>query len=324
MNVIERAKEVIELEKEALNNLEKELDENFEKAVDLIFSSKGRVVVAGIGKSGIIGRKISSTLSSTGTPSFFLHPGEAIHGDLGMITKEDIILAISNSGETEEVLKIIFPIKEIGAKIISITSQPSSHLGSQSDIILKIGENKEADPFGLIPTSSIIAILALGDALSICLLQKRGFQKKDFALFHPGGELGKRLLLRVKDIMRTGKEIPILSLESSLSEILKEVTEKGFGFTLVVDEIKKVIGIITDGDIRRVLLTHSNFQNLKAKEIMSLNPQNIKEEDLAAKALQKMEEKAITSLVISDKDGKPKGIVHLHDLLGRKELRFEI
>jgi len=321
--IIESGKKVIEIECENLNRVKENLGESFAKAVEKFKDCKGKVIVTGMGKSGIIGRKIVGTLASIGIPSIFLHPGEAVHGDLGVVSKNDIVLLISNSGETDELIRIVPSIKKIGAEIISITATKNSTLGQYSDIVIETGEIKEADTFGIIPSSSTTAALVIGDALALTLMNIKNVQKQDFAFFHPGGNLGRRLMLRVKDIMQTGNNIPIVSEDAPLIEGIKEINRKNLGFTLAVDRNRKLKGIITDGDIRRLIAREENLENLKVKDVMTKNPKTIDEESLAVKAMEIMEKYEITCLAILDENKKPKGIIHLHDLLGKKEFRIE-
>jgi arabinose-5-phosphate isomerase len=321
--VINSAKKVLEIEARAIKNLLKSIDDNFAKAVDLILFCKGRVIITGVGKSGLIGKKISATLSSTGTPSFFLDSAEAFHGDLGMVLENDVILVISNSGETEEINKLLSFFKKNGNKIIAFTGNKKSTLAKKSDIVINIHVEKEACSLGLAPTASTTAALAMGDALAITLLDKRGFKKKDFIRLHPGGTLGKRLMLKIKDIMITGKNIPIVNEEAVLIEAVKEITQKSQGFTCVIDKKGKLTGIITDGDLRRGIQKSVDFKRQKAREIMTLSPKTIGKDKFVAEAIETMEKKGITSLVIVDKGTKPIGIVHLHDLLGRNEFKIK-
>jgi arabinose-5-phosphate isomerase len=315
--ILEEAKRVIRVEAEALIALADSLNGEFTRAVELILSSHGRVVVTGMGKSGIICQKIASTLASTGTPAFFLHPAEGIHGDLGMIMKGDVVVAVSNSGETEEVLRILPVIKRIGAKLIAMSGNRNSTLARVSDVFLEIAVKEEACPLGLAPTASTTATLAMGDALAVALLVKRGFKAEDFALFHPGGALGKKLILRVEDLMHQGDAVPLVTVETLMSEALFEITSKGLGITGVVDTSDALVGVITDGDLRRALERGVNILNETAGALMTRRPKRIASCDLAAKALQRMEEHSITSLfVFSDNLGdRPVGIIHLHDLL---------
>ena len=321
--IIESGKKVIEIECENLNRVKENLGESFARAVEEFKNCKGKVIVTGMGKSGIIGRKIVGTLASIGIPSIFLHPGDAVHGDLGVVSKNDIVLLISNSGETDELIRIVPSIKKIGAEIISITATKNSTLGQYSDIVIETGEIKEADTFGIIPSSSTTTALVIGDALALTLMNIKNVQKQDFAFFHPGGNLGRRLMLRVKDIMQTGNNIPIVFEDEFLIDGIKEINRKNLGFTLAVDRNRKLKGIITDGDIRRLIAKGKVLENLKVKDVMTKNPKTIDEESLAVKAMEIMEKYEITCLAIVNKDKIPKGIIHLHDLLGKKEFRIE-
>lgn len=314
--IIEEAKKVIRIEAEALLALADSIDEAFQQAVEMILHCRGRVVVTGMGKSGLIGQKIASTLSSTGTPSFFLHPAEGVHGDLGMIMKGDVVIALSNSGETEEILRILPVIKRLGARLISVAGNPVSTLARAGDLFLPVTVKEEACPLGLAPTASTTATLALGDALAVALLVERGFCEEDFALFHPGGALGKKLLLLVGDLMHSGDAIPLVGSGMLMREALFVITAKGLGVTGVTDDTGALIGIITDGDLRRALERGIDIMSVSAGDMMSINPKRILKSELAAKALNIMEEFAITSLFVVEKDrGDPIGIVHLHDLL---------
>ena len=314
--IIEEAKKVIRIEAEALQSLADSIDEAFRQAVVMILSCRGRVVVTGMGKSGLIGQKIASTLSSTGTPSIFLHPAEGVHGDLGMIMKGDVVVAISNSGETEEILRILPVIKRLGAHLVSVAGNPASTLARAGDVFLPVTIKEEACPLGLAPTASTTATLALGDALAVALLVKRGFREEDFALFHPGGALGKKLLLRVEDLMHSGDAIPLVGTGVLMRDALFVITAKGLGVTGVTDDTGALVGIITDGDLRRALERGVDIMSVSAGEMMTKNPKRILQSELAAKALNVMEEFAITSLFVVGKDGgAPVGIVHLHDLL---------
>lgn len=315
--IIEDARKVIRIEADALMALADSINGDFEKAVRLILATKGRVVVTGMGKSGLIGQKIASTMASTGTPAFFLHPAEGIHGDLGMIMKGDVVIAISNSGETEEVVRILPIIKRIGASLVSMSGNPKSTLAKAGDVFLDISVKEEACPLGLAPTASTTATLAMGDALAVALLIERGFRPEDFALFHPGGSLGKKLLLTVGDLMHGGDSLPIVAADTPMSDALFVITSKGLGVTGVVDAGGDLLGVITDGDLRRALSRGVAILDLRASELMSLNPKRIMRGDLAAKALQRMEQYSITSLFVfeGDDDQRPVGVVHLHDLL---------
>jgi len=315
--ILEEAKRVIRVEAEALLALADSLNGEFTRAVELVLSSQGRVVVTGMGKSGIICQKIASTLASTGTPAFFLHPAEGIHGDLGMIMKGDVVIAVSNSGETEEVLRILPVIRRLGAKLIAMSGNRNSTLARVSDVFLEISVKEEACPLGLAPTASTTATLAMGDALAVALLVKRGFKAEDFALFHPGGALGKKLILKVEDLMHTGDAVPLVSSETLMCEALFVITSKGLGITGVSDSTGALAGVITDGDLRRALEKGVDILKETAGALMTRRPKRIASRDLAAKALQRMEEYSITSLFVftDDLSDRPVGIIHLHDLL---------
>lgn len=313
--MIKRAKEVLRIEAEAISSLIKRVDKNFEKAVRLILACKGKVVVTGMGKPGFIGEKISATLSSTGTPSLSLHPADAIHGDLGRVTKEDVIIAISNSGETEEILRLLPTLKKIGAKLIAMTGNMRSTLAKYSDVVLNVGVKREACPFNLAPTASTTATLAFGDALAIALLDKRGFKKEDFAFYHPGGALGKRLLLKVEDIMRKGKANPIVKGEMKVKGVLLKITEARAGSASVVDKKGTLIGIFTDGDLRRHLETDAALSSRQVKNVMTKNPITISKEMLAADAFRILREKKIDEIPVVDKSKRPIGLVDVQDLL---------
>ncbi len=317
MSIIAEAKRVIQVEADALQAMAARIDASFERAVDLILASKGRVVVCGMGKSGLVGQKIASTMASTGTPALFLHPAEGIHGDLGMIMIGDVVIAISNSGETEEMLRILPAIKRIGAHVIAMTSNGVSTMARSSDVFLDVSVKEEACPLGLAPTASTTAALAMGDALAVALLVQRGFRAEDFAIFHPGGSLGKKLLLRVEDLMHSGKAVPLVSEDTLMKEALFVITAKGLGVTGVTAPDGTLRGVITDGDLRRALEKGYDILGQKAAELMKLNPRRIKRHELAAAALQVMEHYSITSLFVFEDDSSPApcGIVHLHDIL---------
>lgn len=308
------AREVLEIEARAVADLAKRLDDNFLKAVDLLSRTKSRVIVTGMGKSGLIGRKIAATLASCGTPAIFVHPAEAGHGDLGMIQKEDTILAISYSGETREIVDLLAFIKRIGVKLITITGNPRSRIARYSDIVLDARVEREAGPKNLVPTASTTAALALGDALALALMKKKGFSEKEFAFFHPKGHIGRRLL-KVETLMHSGEEVPRVYEETPMLEVVEEMTRKGFGMTCVIDHEGRLKGIITDGDLRRMMRRYrEKFSSQLARDCMTPNPVTIDKESLATEALNLMEEKKITSLIIKDKEGKVEGIIHLHDL----------
>jgi arabinose-5-phosphate isomerase len=315
--ILEEAKKVIRIEAEALMAMADSINGEFERAVDMILASHGRVVVTGMGKSGLIGQKIASTMASTGTPAFFLHPAEGIHGDLGMIMRGDVVIAISNSGETEELLRILPVIKRLGAALITMTGNPASTLARTGDVFLDISVKEEACPLGLAPTASTTATLAMGDALAVALLLKRGFNAEDFALFHPGGTLGKKLILRVEDLMHTGADVPFVSSNALMRDALFTITAKGLGITGVKDADDALIGVITDGDLRRALGKGIDILNSSAGDLMTARPKRIGRAELAARALQQMEQFSITSLFVFDDDEakSPVGIIHLHDLL---------
>ncbi|WP_457623673.1 KpsF/GutQ family sugar-phosphate isomerase [Persephonella sp.] len=310
---VDIGKKVLLEEKTAIENTYSALDENFNKAVYLILNTKGKVVVTGMGKSGLVGKKIAATLSSTGTPSFFLHPAEAIHGDLGVISKEDVILAISNSGETPELLAIIPTIKRWGNKVIAITNNINSTLSKESDIHLYLNIEKEACPLNLAPTSSSTATLALGDAIAVALLEMRGFTAEDFARFHPGGSLGKKLM-KVHEIMHTGDRLPVTKPDTELKETVLIMSEKGFGASLVIDTEGNLIGIITDGDLRRFIKKGGSIDRSYTKDAMTPKPKYVTKDILVIEALEIMERFNITVLPVVENE-KPVGLIHLHDIL---------
>ena len=309
------AKRVLEVEAAAILGLIDHLDNVFVDVVELINASNGRVVTMGLGKSGIICKKISATLASTGTPSFFLHPAEAIHGDLGMIVRGDVVLAVSNSGETEELVKILPSIKRIGAELIAITGNPASTIAKGADYHLSAAISKEACPLGLAPTASTTATLALGDALAMALLLRKGFKEEDFAFLHPGGKLGKRFL-RVRDLMHTGEQVPIVDTKTSMHDVIYEMSKKAFGITAVTQRGNTLEGVISDGDLRRLLQKDDEILKKTAGECMKANPATIEANEFASAALQLMEQKKITSLFVADAERKLQGIIHLHDLWG--------
>lgn len=308
-------KEVIRIEAEAVAALQPRIDKVFAQACQYLLQCEGRIIVSGMGKSGHIGNKIAATLASTGSPAFFVHPGEASHGDLGMITNRDVILAISYSGEADEIICILPIIKRLGIPLISMTGNPESTIARTSTVNLNIQVEREACPLGLAPTSSTSAALAMGDALAIALLQVRGFTAEDFALAHPGGSLGRRLLLRISDVMHRDTEVPQVSPTTSISEALIEITRKRFGMTTVVNDQKQLLGIYTDGDLRRTLDQKLDLLTTSIGEVMSKHPKTIAPHSLAAEALRLMQLFKITSLVVVDNDHQIMGIVHLHDLL---------
>jgi arabinose-5-phosphate isomerase len=313
---LKRARAVLEIEARGISSLIDRLGENFVRAVDLLYRCKGKVVVTGLGKSGLICRKISATLSSTGTPSLFLHAGDANHGDMGMINQGDVVLAISNSGETEEILKFIPAVKRFGIKLIAMTGNNSSALSRVADVVLDAGVKEEACPMGLSPMASTTAALALGDALAVVLLEKKRFKEEDFALRHPGGSLGRKLLLCVEDLMHRGAALPLVTEETPMKEAVLVITSKRLGVTGVLNASGRLIGVITDGDLRRGLENKGDIFRFKAKDLMSRNPKTLPSDALAARAMAMMQEHSITSLFIQNgRAKKPIGVVHLHDLL---------
>ena len=315
--MIETAKRVLQIEADAVLALQSRIDGAFSQAVKMILDCQGKVVVTGMGKSGLICQKIAATMASTGTPTFFLHPAEGIHGDLGMLSKGDVVIAVSYSGETEEVGRILPVIKRMGLPLIAISGNPLSSLGIAGDVHLDISVAEEACPLGLTPTASTTATLAMGDALAVALLNERGFKAEDFALFHPGGALGKKLLLRVEDLMHVGDDIPLVAPETLLRDALFEITSKKLGITGIVDSQGVLSGVFTDGDLRRIMELGLESLQQPIHQVMSTTPKRILRGNLAAKALQIMEAHSITSLfVFADEQGQtPVGIVHLHDLL---------
>lgn len=315
-SIIDVGKKVLETEAKALHSLAARLNSDFEKSVNIIHEIKGRVVVTGMGKSGLVGKKIAATLASTGTPAFFLHPAEASHGDLGMVTERDIIIAISNSGETEELIGLIPFLKRFRVKLISMTGNVNSTLAKASDVTLDISVKEEACPMGIVPTASTSATMAMGDALAVCLLVKKGLNEEDFARFHPGGSIGKKFFVTVADLMHTGDRLPLISLDTPMSRAVIEMSSKRLGHAVVVDRERKIAGVLTDGDVRRGLERWGGrLFALPAQQVMTKNPKSISQDELAAKALSIMESFSITALVIPDESGRPLGIIHLHDIL---------
>ncbi len=312
---IESARRTIDIEHRAVAALQGRLDEHFSRACELVLASPGRVIVTGMGKSGHIGRKIAATLASTGTPAFFVHPGEASHGDMGMITESDTILALSNSGRTSELVTLLPLIKRLGVPLISMTGDPDSILSSSADANLNIAIEEEACPLGLAPTSSTTASLVMGDALAIALLEARGFSAEDFAFSHPGGALGRKLLLKVKDLMHAGERLPVVSEETSLSDALLEISNKGLGMTAVIDSSGMLAGVFTDGDLRRTLEQQLNLKTTPISRLMTVDCTIIEPGLLAAEALHIMEEKKINGLIVVDDQRHPVGALNMHDLL---------
>lgn len=317
MDIISEAKKVLEVEKNSIEDLMNKLDENFVNAIELMLNCDGRVIIMGVGKSGLIGRKISATFASTGTPSFYVHPGEGMHGDLGMVTSKDIVILISNSGETDEVLKVIPTLKKMGVKIISLTGKMDSSLAGYSDIAVDSGVEKEACALNVVPTASTTTVLALGDALASVLLKLRGFDESDFAFLHPGGSLGRKLLLRVEDVMHSGDANAVISNSVSMKEAIMEISTKGLGAVSIVDDTGCLRGIVTDGDLRRAIEIHDNLMEKSVEEVMTKDPVRIHSEKLAAEAFHLMENRPnqISVLPVVDDDGKPVGMVRIHDLV---------
>jgi len=320
--LIQQAREVLQIEAQGILDLIERIGPEFEQAVEMILNSKGRVIFTGIGKSGIVGRKIMATLNSTGTPSLFLHPVEAVHGDLGVVTADDIIIAISNSGYTKELVNILPILKHLGAKLIAFCGDPESPLAKESHLFIDVGVEREACPLGLAPTTSTTAALAMGDALAVVLINRKQFNRKDFKRFHPGGSLGDRLSIKIKEVMFTGDRIPLVAIDQTVRETIFEIDKKKLGASLVVDNSLVLLGIVTDGDIRRALLHWKDIMGLKVEKIMSKSPKMIDEEKNVSEAVTLMEHNAITVLPVVDKLKRVKGIVHLHGLLGGKEFRL--
>jgi arabinose-5-phosphate isomerase len=317
-HALELARQVLRIEAEAVSNLIPRIDETFLAALGLVLNCRGRVVVSGIGKSGHIARKIASTLASTGTPAFFVHPAEASHGDLGMITSDDVFIGLSNSGESAELLTIIPLIKRQGAKLIALTGNADSSLAREADVHLDAGVTEEACPLGLAPTASTTATLALGDALAVALLDARGFGADDFARSHPGGKLGIRLLTRVRDVMRSGEALPAVPASATLADAVLEISRKGMGITSVLGPDGKLAGVYTDGDLRRSLEKLVDFRTARIAEVMTRNPRTVTAERLAAEAVQIMEHHRISQLIVVDEGNRPVGALNMHDLFRAK------
>ena len=312
--LIKKAKEVLSIESKAVAALTRSIDKKFIKAVELLYKCRGRVIVTGIGKSGIIARKISATMASTGTPAIFLHPTEGLHGDLGTVLSSDVVIALSHSGESKELLEILPAIKKIGSKLIALSGDKASTLADHSDIFLDVGVKEEACPLGMAPTASSMAQLAMGDALAIALLLKRDFNKNDYALLHPGGSLGQKLK-KVEDIMRKGPEVPVVAENVNMEKVIFEMTSKKMGCTCVVNNKGRLSGIITDQNLRTHLSKDRNIMQKKARDIMTKNPRTIGRDAMVGEAVRITEEKSISTLLVIGKGNKPVGIIHLHDLL---------
>ena len=317
-SALELAKDALDIESEAIQTVKRRLDANFGEAVDLIMRCRGRIVVSGLGKSGHIARKVAATLASTGTPAVFMHAGEASHGDLGMLTRDDVFLAMSNSGETDELLRIVPAIKRLGVRMIAMTGNPESSLASHADVHLNVAVDKEACPLNLAPTASTTAALALGDALAVVALDLRGFNSHDFARSHPGGSLGRRLLTRVSDVMRTGDAMPVVPDDASLTDALLEITRKGMAMTAVCGSDGTLTGVFTDGDLRRLIEHGKDLKQLAMRDVMHPGPHTISADHLAAEAADVMERHRINQLLVTDRAGRLIGALHIHDLTTAK------
>lgn len=315
MDILDAARRVLEIEAGAVRALIPRLDETFIRAVDVLQGCRGRVVLTGMGKSGFIAKKIAATLASTGTPALFLHPAEGVHGDLGMVVRGDVVLAVSNSGETKEIVELLPAFKRLGVPLLALVGNPLSTLARQSDVVLNVAVAEEACPMNLAPTASTTAALAMGDALVVALLERRGIGPEDFALIHPAGTLGKKLILKVEDLMHRGGELPCVTQDLPMREVIPIITGKRLGMTAVTDSQGRLTGIITDGDLRRALQRWPDLLEHPAQAIMTRGPKCIGKGELAARAVQVMEQHTITSLLIVDGGGRPEGVIHLHDLL---------
>lgn len=311
----ELAKEVLDIEAKSILRLKNNIGEEFDKAIDILYNCKGRVIVTGMGKSGLIGKKIAATMSSTGTPTYFLHPAESTHGDSGVITRNDVIIAISNSGETQELLNLLPLIKRFGCEMIGMTGNLNSTLSKTSEVVLDISVEREACPLGKAPTASTTATLAMGDALAVCLMEKKGFTKEDFLLFHPSGKLGKGLTYKVRDLMITGNKMPLVSESESFKDVINTISEYKLGMAMVLNNDKTLAGVLTDGDIRRTVIKYPDTSNIKVKDVMTVNPKRITSDAYAASALNLMEKYSITALAVVDEGNVPVGVIHVHDLL---------
>lgn len=308
------AKEVLTVEANSILRLINGIGDNFEKAIDILYNCKGRVIITGMGKSGLIGKKIAATMSSTGTPSYFLHPAESTHGDSGIITREDVVIAISNSGETQELMNLLPLIKRFGVPMIGMTGKMDSTLAKASDVVLDISVEREACPLNKAPTASTTATLAMGDALAVCLLEKRGFTKEDFLIFHPSGALGKGFLYKVNDLM-LAENLPLVTENECFTNVIETISKHKLGMAIIVNEFGKISGVLTDGDIRRTLIKYHNTSQIVVKDVMTINPKRISDTDYAASALHLMEKYSITALAVVDNDDKPIGVIHIHDIL---------
>jgi arabinose-5-phosphate isomerase len=315
MGILERARRVLEVEAQAVAALIPRLNDDFIRVVEILYGCQGRVVLTGMGKSGFIAKKIAATLASTGTPALYVHPAEGVHGDLGMIARGDVVVAVSNSGSTAEVMEILPTLKRFGVKLIGLVGNMDSTLAKESDVALNVGVDAEACPLSFAPTASTTAALAMGDALAVALLEKRGLKEEDLAVLHPRGQVGRRLVLRVRDLMHVGPELPIVSEDRLMRDAILEISTKRLGMTMVVDAGGRLIGVVTDGDLRRGLEKYTNLLDRKVGDCMARHPKVIDSDELGARAVQVMEQYKITSLPIIDPAGQPEGVIHLHDLL---------
>lgn len=314
-SINELAKDVLDIEAKAILRLKNNIGDDFDKAVDILYNCKGRVIVTGMGKSGLIGKKIAATMSSTGTPAYFLHPAESTHGDSGVITRNDVIIAISNSGETQELLNLLPLIKRFGCEMIGMTGNLNSTLAKTSEVTLDISVEREACPLGKAPTASTTATLAMGDALAVCLMEKKGFTKEDFLMYHPSGKLGKGLTYKVRDLMITGDKMPVVSDDETFTDVINTISEYKLGMAMVVNSDRKLSGVLTDGDIRRTVIKYHDISTLRIKDVMTSNPKRITSDAYAASALNLMEKFSITALAVVDENNVPVGVIHVHDLL---------
>lgn len=314
-SINELAKDVLDIEAKAILRLKNNIGDDFDKAVDILYNCKGRVIVTGMGKSGLIGKKIAATMSSTGTPAYFLHPAESTHGDSGVITRNDVIIAISNSGETQELLNLLPLIKRFGCEMIGMTGNLNSTLAKTSEVTLDISVEREACPLGKAPTASTTATLAMGDALAVCLMEKKGFTKEDFLMYHPSGKLGKGLTYKVRDLMITGDKMPVVADDETFTDVINTISEYKLGMAMVVDSDRKLSGVLTDGDIRRTVIKYHDISKLRIKDVMTSNPKRITSDAYAASALNLMEKFSITALAVVDENNVPVGVIHVHDLL---------
>lgn len=313
--IVSSAQTVLEIEAQSILKMKDSIGEEFERAIDILYNCRGRVIVTGMGKSGLIGKKIAATMSSTGTPTYFLHPAESTHGDSGVITRNDVIIAISNSGETQELMNLLPLIKRFGCPMIGMTGNLNSTLAKASDVSLDISVEREADTLGKAPTASTTATLAMGDALAVCLMEQKGFTKEDFLMFHPSGKLGKGLTYKVKDLMITGERMPLISEDTSFQKAINTISEYKLGMAMITSSSGALIGVLTDGDIRRTIIKYPDLSQLSVKSVMTASPKRITPDAYAASALNLMEKYSITALAVVDETDVPVGVIHVHDLL---------